>query len=153
MTYDTIRLTDEILDALETAKKAHDLLPPLPPNMKPVHFRVLNAIYRTRDADGFCRVSDINQSLGFLLPNTTKFINELVNLKVVSKVTLPADKRVVLIHTTELGEQYIGSHIVKYQSLLQHEISHLNQVDCTTMIETINRIYKIMKNVYQKEHE
>ena len=32
---------DAILDALETAKATLNLLPKLPPNIKPVHIRVL----------------------------------------------------------------------------------------------------------------
>lgn len=142
-------LMDDILDALEIAKKAHDLLPPLPPNMKPVHFRILNAINRIRDTAGNSRVTDINKALGFLLPNTTKFINELVVLKVVEKFTSTSDKRVVLVHTTELGEQYISDYIIKYQGLLQKEFSALNKSDCITMIETIHKIYGVIKKVYQ----
>jgi len=144
-------LVDDIFDALEVAKKAHALLPQLPPNMKPVHLRTLHAIYRTRDDTGSSRVTDISNALGVLPPNATKFINELVVLKAVEKITPTSDKRVVLVHTTELGEQYIRDYVLNYHKLLQQEFSELGESNCITMIDTINKVYLTMKKVYQGE--
>lgn len=143
-----VKVTD-ILDALEIAKRAYALLPQMPSNMKSVHFRVLDAIYRTRDDTGSTRVSDINRSLGFLLPNTIRFINELVELKAVEKLTPVSDKRVVLVRATELGEQYIKDYVLKYHKLLEKEFSALGESNCKTMIEMIHKVYQAMKRVYQ----
>ncbi|OBR93315.1 MarR family transcriptional regulator [Clostridium autoethanogenum] len=143
-------MIDDIFNALEVAKKAHDLLPPLPPNIKPVHFRILSTINSICDDAGNSRVTDINKALDFLLPNTTKFINELVKLKVVEKFTSTIDKRVVLVHATKLGKQYIDSYIIKYQELLHQEFSTLDESDCRAMIETIHKVYGAIKKVYQK---
>lgn len=146
-------LVDNIFDALDIAKKAHALLPQLlPPNMKAVHFRILHAIYRTRDDTGSSRVSDISKSMGILLPNTTKFINELVVLGVVEKLVPTSDKRVVLVHTTELGEQYIRKYLLDYHILLQQQFSQLGEANCNCMIETINKVYEAMKKIYQGEN-
>lgn len=142
-------MVTDILDALEIAKKAYALLPQMPSNMKSVHFRVLDAIYRTRDDTGGTRVSDINRALGFLLPNTIRFINELVELNAVEKVTPASDKRVVLVRATELGEQYINEYVLKYQRLLEKEFSALGESNRKTMIETINKVYQAMKRVYR----
>ncbi|MEA4848277.1 MAG: MarR family winged helix-turn-helix transcriptional regulator [Clostridiaceae bacterium] len=143
-----VNMVTDILDALEIAKKAYALLPQMPSNMKSVHFRVLGAIYRTRDDTGGTRVSDINRSLGFRLPNTIRFINELVELNAVVKLTPASDKRVVLVRATELGEQYINNYVLKYQKLLEKEFSVLGESNRKTMIETINKVYKAMKKVY-----
>lgn len=142
-------MVDDIFDALEMAKKAHELLPPLPPDMKPVYFRILNAMYRIRDEEGNCRVTGINKALDFLLPNTTKFINEMVQIKVVEKFNDASDKRVVLVHATELGERYMTEHIVKYHDFFQKEFSALDEKEYIAMIETIKKVYTIMKKVYE----
>lgn len=144
-------LVDNIFDALETAQKAHSLLPPLPPDLKPVHLRVLHAIFRIRDGTGNARVTDINKALEFSLPNTTRFTNELFQLGIVGKSAMPTDKRVVLIHTTELGEEYIQKYILAYQTRLQDEFSMIGESDCVIMIDTIKKIYQAMKKIYQED--
>jgi DNA-binding MarR family transcriptional regulator len=143
-------LVDEIFNALETAKKTQSLLPQLPPNIKPVHLRVLRAIYRIHDDNGNARITDINKALQFLLPNTTKFINELHNLGLVKKSNLPSDMRVVLIHLTELGEQYVEKYIIKYHDPLKEEFEKIGESDCLIMIDVINKVYGSIKKVYQE---
>jgi DNA-binding MarR family transcriptional regulator len=143
-------LVDYIFDALETAKKTQSMLPNLPTNTKPVHIRVLSAIYKIRDDNGCARITDINKTLQFSLPNTTKYINELHNLGLVEKTTLPSDMRVVLIHTTELGEQYIEKYVTTYHNRLQEEFEKIGESDCIIMIETINKVYSAVKKVYQE---
>ncbi len=83
---------NNIMDAFEMAREAIGFLPPLPPGIKPVHIRVLTAMQRILARTGQARVSDINDALGYLLPNTTRFINELVGLKVVKKSGSSADE-------------------------------------------------------------
>ena len=145
-------LVDNIFDALELAKKAHSLLPPLPTNLKPVHLRVLHAIYRIRDRTGNVRITDINKALEFSLPNTTRFINELLKLGVVDKSSLLTDKRVVLVRATEFGEQYIQKYILTYQKRLQDEFAIIGEADCNTMIQTIAKVYQAMEKIYKTEN-
>ncbi len=144
-----IKLTAIIFDALECAKKTSALLPPLPPEMKPVYIRVLNAIYKIRDDNGGVCVSDISKAAGILLPNTTKLINELAKLNVVERITSASDKRVVLVRATELGEQYIQKYVLSFHEHLEKEFSQISELDCKTMIETLQKVYKAMKKVYQ----
>ena len=144
-----IKLVTDILDALECAKEALTLMPQLPPNMKPVYFRILNAIYRIDADTGSSRVSDISRVSGFLLPNTTKLINEMVELNIVEKFTSASDKRVVLVRVTEVGEQYIQKYILRFIEDLDEEFSKISESDCITMIETIQKVYQAMKKVYQ----
>lgn len=151
MEYLNENLVDYIFDALETAKKVQLKLPELPPDIKSVHLRVLRAIFRVRDDNGNARITDINKSLQFLLPNTTKFTNELQHLGLVEKSTLEADKRVVLVHITELGEQYVEKYIMKHHDRLQDEFEKIGEANCVAMIETIHKVYDAMKKVYQEK--
>jgi DNA-binding MarR family transcriptional regulator len=143
-------LVDDIFNALEIAKKTQSLLPQLPPNIKPVHLRVLRAIYRIGDENGNACITDINKALQCLLPNTTKFINELHDLGLVEKSSLPSDMRVVLIRITELGEQYVEKYITKYHDRLREEFEQIGESDCSIMIHVINKIYGSIKKVYQE---
>ncbi len=79
-----------------------------------------------------------------------KFINELHNLGLVKKSSLPSDMRVVLIHLTELGEQYIEKYITKYHSRLKEEFKKIGESDCLIMINVINKVYGSIKKVYQE---
>ncbi|MGI5920981.1 MAG: MarR family winged helix-turn-helix transcriptional regulator [Syntrophomonadaceae bacterium] len=145
------KLVENILDAFESAKEALGLLPQLPPNFKPVYFRILNAIYKIRGDTESARVSDISNVSGLLLPNTTRFINEMVELNIVKKISSPLDKRVVLVQTTELGEQYIHKYVLSFIEDLEKEFSEINEANCLIMIETIHQVYQAMKKIYQKQ--
>lgn len=145
------QLVNNILDALECAREALTLLPQLPANIKPVYLRVLSAIYKIGGDTGSARVSDISNVSGLLLPNTTKFTNEMVELGIVQKVTSPSDKRVVLVRVTELGKQYTHEYVLHFIEDLGEEFSRLNEIDCTIMIDTINRVNQAMKTVYHEK--
>ena len=142
-------LVDYIFHTLEVAKKAYSLLPPLPAHMKPVHIRVLHAIYRIRDTSGNSRISAISEATGLQLPNTTKCINELVELHAIKKFTDTADKRVVLVQTTPLGEQYINDYVLSYHKRLLVDFEMLDKSDYTIMAETMDKIY----NIFQKDQQ
>ena len=152
MNYLQESLADDVMDALEIAKEASSMLPPLPPNVKHVHIKVLNAIYRVRDEAGNASITDINNFLRFLHPNTTKFINELHSIGLIEKASQPSDKRVVLVHATKLGEQIIEKYIISYHSRLQKEFENLGETDCVTMAETIKEVYRIIKKVYKSDN-
>jgi DNA-binding MarR family transcriptional regulator len=143
-------LVSHIIDALDMAVKAHRLLPVLPPEIKAMHFRVLLALYHIRDAAGQSRVSDLNSRLGMLLPNTTRFVNELVDSGVLEKCPSPTDRRVVLVRATDLGETYIHTHIITYHSALQAAFIDLDETDCLVMIGTMEKVYKAMQKVYRE---
>lgn len=145
------KLVNNIVDALECAKQALTLLPQLPDNMKPVYLRILSAIHKIGGDTGSSRVSDISNVSGLLPPNTTKFINEMVELNIVKKITSPSDKRVVLVQATELGEQYIQKYVLSFAEGLEKEFSKFKEVDCMIMIDTINKVYQAMKTVYQEK--
>lgn len=142
-----IKLVTNVLEALERAKEALSLLPPLPDDMKSAYFRILNAIYIIGNDTRGLRVSDISKVSGLLLPNATKVINEMVDLNIVEKYTLPSDKRVVMVRTTELGEQYIDKYVFPFIEGLNKELSKINEVDSMIMIETINKVYQAIKAV------
>lgn len=141
------RLVYSILDAFEGAKDALAMMPQLPPGMKTVYFRVLNVLYKIGDDSGSARVSDISKVSGLLLPNTTKVINEMVELGILRKVTTASDKRVVLVQATELGEQYILKYVLRFIQALEEEFSKIDETDCMIMVDTMYKVFEAMKAV------
>lgn len=144
-------LVNNILDAFECAKEAIALLPQLPPDIKPVYIRILNVIYKLNNYTGRPRISDISKESGLLLPNTTKVINEMVELNILEKFTPDFDKRVVMVRTTELGEQYIQKYVVSFIESLEQEVSKINEIECLIMIDTIYKVHQAIKSVYNAQ--
>ncbi|MDD3269041.1 MAG: hypothetical protein PHX14_06945 [Syntrophomonadaceae bacterium] len=146
-----IKFVNSILDALECAKEVLVLMPQLPPNMKPVYLRILNVIYKIANNTGRSRVSDISKESGLLLPNTTKVINEMVELNILEKFTPDFDKRVVMVRATSLGEKYIQKYVLSFIEGLEKEFSKINEVECMIMIDTIYKVCEAIKTVYEEK--
>lgn len=145
---DEVLRLDAILDALATAREAHRLLPPLPHGMRPPHFRVLNAIYRVRDAEGCARISDLGRATGLLLPNATRAINDLVDQGMLEKSAGVGDRRVVLVRTTEAGERCLHDYVLTFRERLQEEFAAISEADCRALVETIKRVHRILRRLY-----
>lgn len=140
---------DAILDALETAKATLNLLPKLPPNIKPVHIRVLIALYRIRDDTGCARITDIAKTSRLLLPNVTKLVNEIVSLNILEKISSASDKRGVLVRATPDGEQYM-QYIQFLRQRFEEELAGINETDRRVMIVTINKVFKAIKRACEE---
>lgn len=151
MRIDDNDLVGEVFKALDAAKNAMALLPPPPASVKPCFLRMLNAFYRIRDDKGSSRVSDINKAMGGQLPNTTKTINEMADLGIVEKFSLETDKRVVLVRTTALGEEYIDKYIVGFHKDFDKALARFDRDDLHTMISTLYDISGIIENIRTQE--
>ncbi|OXN01545.1 MarR family winged helix-turn-helix transcriptional regulator [Bifidobacterium vansinderenii] len=136
-----INLLDRILQAMRTAASVPTLVPELPKGVRPIHLRVLDALSRTRGDNGCSRVSDIAAALGMRMPNVTRIIREMTDLGMLEKTSDPTDGRVVLIRTTDLGEEYVDRYIVGVRQRIEHELmAEVSMDDIESMIVTIDAI-------------
>ena len=140
---------DEIMQSFQRARAACELLPALPPHIKPVHIRMLDALHRVSDADGKASVSDINAAFGGRLPNTTAYLTEMTQLGLVIKNHSTKDRRVVLIHPTALGEQYIAQYVISLGRELGSGLKHVDGHDISVMVATIHQVCSVMEAVYK----
>ena len=140
---------DEIIQSFQRARAACELLPALPPNIKPAHIRMLDALHRVRNSDGEASVSDINAAFGGRLPNTTAYLTEMTQLGLVTKSHSAKDRRVVLIHPTALGEQYISHYVITLNTELSSGLKHVDEHDISVMVSTINQVCSVMEAVYK----
>jgi DNA-binding MarR family transcriptional regulator len=141
-----IEKIDRIMNAFEMAKEVHNLLPPLPDEVKPVYIRILSALLRIRSESGEARISDLNKTLGFHLPNTTRYIGELADLGIVEKNPSDSEKRVVLVKATPLGEKYIRELVLLSYNQIAAEHS-IRDSDIEIMIATIRKLHAAVKKI------
>ena len=97
------------------------------------------------------KVSDISDYLNVTRPSITKLIRELEGFGAVVKLQDGADRRVVRISLTDLGRQYYGFYVEKYQNWLAERFSDIDQEDLETAARTISRVYKIMRTSRMEE--
>ena len=143
-------VVDAVLDALVLAKRAHALLPPLPAGLRPAHVRVLAAMERLAPG-GRARVSDINRALGAALPNTSKFVNELADMKLVRKVAAAGDRRVVLVETTAAGAKCAERYVRRLHARLAEAFAEIGASECAALRRTVGKVHEAMRRVCSEQ--
>ncbi len=143
----TSDLVIPILESLWLAKKATELLPELPSNMKASHIRVLHTIHQQLAQNGSVRVSDVSSALQITKPSITKLINELAELAMLKKVTDAADKRIVLLELTPPGQDCVQQYVLDYHAKLATLFSRLEREKYLSLIDTVAFIHQSMQEV------
>ena len=146
-----VTIVVKAIEALFIGKRATELLPELPKSMKPNHIRVLDIIYKKYNQYGTIRVTDVATSMQITLPSVTKLINELVDLGTVKKLVCPNDKRVVLVELLPFGKECVQKYVLDYHWKLAEAFSKLDTEKYLSMIETIEFIYRAMKDVSKEQ--
>jgi DNA-binding MarR family transcriptional regulator len=119
---DKERLVDGILALAD--KLFRELLPTVPRDLLSLdvtmpQMKILVILYVT----GPRRMSDIASELDVTLPTATSLIDRLVEKHYVEREMNPDDRRVVLCHLSEAGEQVI-KHIWQTARARSHELLH-----------------------------
>lgn len=151
MSNNDVNFVCEIIDSLFVAKKATELMPQLPKNMKSSHIRVMDTIYKNYSENESVKVSDVSKSLNITKPSITRLINELVELNAVKKSVSQTDKRVVLVELTPFGKECVEEYVLSYHSKLAKHFFKLDEEKYLSLIETIEFIYQSMKEVTKEE--
>lgn len=146
-----ITAVKNFLGACHEAKRITELMPELPKGMTPRHIQVLDVIWQMEAAGQSVKVSDISDFLNVTRPSITKLIRELEGFGAVVKLQDGEDRRVVRISLTDLGRQYYGFYVEKYQNWLAERFSDIDQEDLETAARTISRVYKIMRTSRMEE--
>lgn len=145
-------LAGEVLDALFMAKRTLGHMPPLQQGIKPAHIRVLHAFIKQPSGNDV-RVSDISESLQLTKPSVTKLIQELVDLKAISKQSSPDDKRVIFLKLLPYGRELVEKYVIAYHAALKKELLKLPESDYQNLQTTIRHIYQSMLKVEKQFKE
>lgn len=137
-----------LLDSCFIAKRIVETMPELPDNMKPRHIHVLDAVLEMETIHGSCCVSDVSTRLNITRPSTTKLIQELETLGLLTKYMHPEDKRITLLTLTEQGRE-----CVRYYAIDLHNdwSKALDDITSEQVEEAIYIIHRLKNTIPQKE--
>ena len=73
----TVEHIKQLMDACYLAKRARDMLPPLPDGVQPSYIRYLDTIQKLQSQGRRVRVSDLSDALGLPRPGVTRTVKEM----------------------------------------------------------------------------
>ena len=123
-------LTRQFLDACHEARRICEILPDLPPKVKPRHIRIINCISTIHEKQGSVRVSDVAAAMNGTMPSITKLVNELCEMGAVKKRQSRNDKRVYTLKLTDLGNHYYDVYVKQFQGWLCDQMEDIPEEKC-----------------------
>ncbi len=135
----------KVMDACYLAKRVRDLLPKLPNGVTSTHIHYLDTIRELELKTANVKVSDISDELGLPRPGVTKITKDMEKLGLVEKKAAKTDGRVVFIKITASGKDLVDKYVDRYFGELSAELDDISDADADNMIETIEKLYEVMK--------
>lgn len=133
------------MDACYLAKRVRDLLPKLPNGVTSTRIHYLDTIRKLELKTANVKVSDISDELGLPRPGVTKITKDMEKLGLVEKKAAKTDGRVVFIKITVSGKDLVDKYVDQYFGELSAELDDISDEDADNMIETIEKLYEVMK--------
>ena len=133
------------MDACYLAKRVRDLLPTLPNGVTSSHMHYLDTIRKLELKTGSVRVSDISDELGLPKPGVTKTIKDMEKLGLVEKQADKTDGRVVVLKITAAGKALLDEYVDELFGELSRELDDVSDEDADAMIETVEKLYRVMR--------
>ena len=135
----------KVMDACYLAKRVRDLLPKLPNGVTSTRIHYLDTIRKLELYTANVKVSDISDELGLPRPGVTKITKDMEKLGLVEKKAAKTDGRVVFIKITVSGKDLVDKYVDQYFGELSAELDDISDEDADNMIETIEKLYEVMK--------
>lgn len=135
----------KVMDACYLAKRVRDLLPKLPNGVTSTRIHYLDTIRKLELKTANVKVSDISDELGLPRPGVTKITKDMEKLGLVEKKAAKTDGRVVFIKITVSGKDLVDKYVDQYFGELSAEFDDISDEDADNMIETIEKLYEVMK--------
>ena len=140
----TIELIKRMMDACYLAKRARDMLPPLPEGVMPSYIQYLDALQKLEAQGVLVRVSDLSEALGLPRPGVTRTVKEMEAKGYLHKQVSAEDGRVTYLSLTEAGKQLSRKYDADYFQELAPWMDRISEEDAECMIATIETFYQIM---------
>ena len=126
-----------MLDACYLAKRIRELLPELPYGVAPAYIQYIDVIHHLLETNDCVKVSDISDWLNLPRPGVTRTVKDM-------EVTSQEDARITYITVTDKGEELSKKYDADYYSRLSGHLTDISDEEADSMIETINKFYKVM---------
>ena len=139
-----IETLKKMFDACYQAKRARDLLPPLPDGVTSSDIHYLDAIQILEKQEIHVKVSDISDTLKLPRPGVTRTVKEMEKKGYLTKYASEEDGRITYVFITEKGEELSDKYDKNYYSRLLKYMDHFSEEEADCMISTIEKFYKVM---------
>ena len=139
-----IETLKKMFDACYQAKRARDLLPPLPDGVTSSDIHYLDAIQILEKQEIHVKVSDISDTLKLPRPGVTRTVKEMEKKGYLTKYASEEDGRITYVFITEKGEELSDKYDKNYYSRLLKYMDHISEEEADCMISTIEKFYKVM---------
>lgn len=139
-----VELIKRMMDACYLAKRARDMLPPLPEGVMPSYIQYLDALQKLEAQGVLVRVSDLSEALGLPRPGVTRTVKEMEAKGYLHKQVSVEDGRVTYLSLTEAGKQLSRKYDADYFQDLAPWMDRISEEDAECMIATIETFYQIM---------
>ena len=139
-----VELIKRMMDACYLAKRARDMLPPLPEGVRPSYIQYLDALQKLEAQGVLVRVSDLSEALGLPRPGVTRTVKEMEAKGYLHKQVSAEDGRVTYLSLTEAGKQLSRKYDADYFQELAPWMDRISEEDAECMIATIETFYQIM---------
>ena len=134
----------EMLDACYLAKRAREMLPPLPEGVMPSYIQYLEKIRKLEMQGIQVKVSDISDVMKLPRPGVTRTVKEMEKKGYLRKTSSQDDGRVTYISVTEAGQKLFQEYDENYFGELAEDLKDISEEDADCMIRTIGKFYNIM---------
>ena len=139
-----VELIKRMMGACYQAKRARDMLPPLPEGVMPSYIQYLDALQKLVAQGVLVRVSDLSEALGLPRPGVTRTVKEMEAKGYLHKQVSAEDGRVTYLSLTEAGKQLSRKYDADYFQELAPWMDRISEEDAECMIATIETFYQIM---------
>ena len=141
-------MTSEIIkrmcDACYQAKRTRDMLPPLPEGVRASFIQYLDVIQSLERKGIQVKVSDLSDAMELPRPGVTRTVKDMEVKGYLKKTTSQEDARITYITVTDKGEELSKKYDADYYSRLSGHLTDISDEEADSMIETINKFYKVM---------
>ena len=142
-----------MMDACYLAKRARDLLPPLPDGVMPSYIHYLDTIQTLEQQGVRVKVSDVSDALDLPRPGVTRTVKEMEAKGYLKKTAAPEDGRVTYLSITEAGRALHRRYDTEYFAVLAPYMDGISDAEAENAIRTIEAFHKVMwerKNANEK---
>ena len=139
-----IELVKRMLDACYLAKRAREMLPPLPNGVMPSYIQYIDVINKLERQGKKARVSDISDALNLPRPGVTRTVKEKETGGYLQKKTSPDDRRITYISITEAGRALSQTYDAEYFSALAPSLDTISEEDARQLVQTMETFYQIL---------
>ena len=133
-----------MFDACYQAKRARDLLPPLPNGVTSSYIHYLDCMRELEEKGKQVRISDLSEFLNIPRPGVTRTVKEMTAKGYLTKTASEEDGRVTYLTITEAGRKLWEIYDGQYFAALQPALEDIPDEDAEAMIRTIEKLYQVM---------